>query len=156
MVWHYPEESRNGAISAPHVTSAWRTAVIGCQSWTVDISPPTFQNSNLRERRQRWSKLLHFAWVVDDAKCIVFTRICVCLSVCLQLHAYTIARTRMYLGGVIGNTPSCALLDEFAIGARVVLQWQHNANPSYKLVSTLRYDNLVRTRNVSECSVLSK
>ena len=33
--------------------------------------------------------LLHFAWVVDDAKCIVVTRVCVslCLSVCLpDLH----------------------------------------------------------------------
>jgi len=25
--------------------------------------------------------LLHFAWVVDDAKCTVVTRVCVCLSV---------------------------------------------------------------------------
>ena len=29
--------------------------------------------------------------------------------------------------------PSCALLGGFAIGARVALLWQHNANPSYKL-----------------------
>ena len=30
--------------------------------------------------------LLHFAWVVDDAKCIVVTRVCVsvCVSVCLS------------------------------------------------------------------------
>jgi len=27
--------------------------------------------------------------------------------------------------------PSCALLDGFAIGARVALIWQHNANPNY-------------------------
>ena len=44
---------------------------------------------------------LHFARVVDDAKCIVVTRVCVCvcLSVCLCVcprpHAYTIARTQM-------------------------------------------------------------
>jgi len=33
-----------------------------------------------------WVCLLHFAWVVDDAKCIVVTRVCVsvCLSVCLS------------------------------------------------------------------------
>jgi len=31
----------------------------------------------------------------------------------------------------------------------------NNANPSYKLASTLGYDNIVRTRNVSECSVLA-
>jgi len=41
--------------------------------------------------------------------------------------------------------PSCALLGGFAIGARVALLWQHNANPSYKLVSILRYDDIVRT-----------
>jgi len=29
--------------------------------------------------------------------------------------------------------PSCALLGGFAIGARVALLWQHNANRSYKL-----------------------
>jgi len=39
--------------------------------------------------------LLHFAWVVDDAKCIVAARVSVsvCLSVCPRPHAYTIART---------------------------------------------------------------
>ena len=41
--------------------------------------------------------------------------------------------------------PSCALLGGFAIGARVALLWQHNANPSYKLVSIPRYDDIVRT-----------
>jgi len=47
--------------------------------------------------------LLHFAWVVDDAKCIVVTRVCVCLCVCLSVgvcvcprpYAHTTARTRM-------------------------------------------------------------
>jgi len=49
--------------------------------------------------------LLYFAWVVDDAKCIVVTRVCmsvcvsVCLSVCLSAcprpYAHTTARTRM-------------------------------------------------------------
>jgi len=33
----------------------------------------------------------------------------------------------------------------FAIGARVALLWQHNANPSYKLASIARYDDIVRT-----------
>ena len=41
--------------------------------------------------------------------------------------------------------PSCALLGGFAIGARVVLLWQHNANPSYNLASIPRYDDIVRT-----------
>jgi len=51
--------------------------------------------------------------------------------------------------------PSCALLRGFVIGARVALLWQHNANPSYKLASTLRYDNIVRKQNVNKCSVLA-
>jgi len=44
---------------------------------------------------------LHFTSVVDDAKCIVVTRVCVsvCLSVCLcgcpRPYAHTTARTRM-------------------------------------------------------------
>ena len=33
----------------------------------------------------------------------------------------------------------------FAIGARVALLWQHNANPCYKLASIPRYDDIVRT-----------
>ena len=28
--------------------------------------------------------LLHFAWVVDNAKCIVVMRVCLCVSVCLS------------------------------------------------------------------------
>jgi len=35
-------------------------------------------------------------------------------------------------------------LGGFAIGARVALLWQHHANPSYKLASILRYDDIVR------------
>jgi len=35
--------------------------------------------------------LLHFAWIVDDAKCIVVTRVCVsvCLSAAVCLHYFT-------------------------------------------------------------------
>jgi len=36
-------------------------------------------------------------------------------------------------------------LGGFAIGARVALLWQHKANPSYKLASIPRYDDIVRT-----------
>jgi len=50
------------------------------------------------------------------------------LCVCPRPHAHTIVRTRMYLGGVVGDTPSCALLGGFAIDARDALLWQHNAN----------------------------
>jgi len=47
--------------------------------------------------------------------------------------------------GVVRDAPSCALLGGFAIGARFALLWQHNANPSYKLASIARYDDIVRT-----------
>jgi len=89
--------------------------------------------------------LLHFAWVIDDGKCIVVTSVCVCvcLSVC--------GRTPTLLHGPGCNLaawyrlpPSCALLGGFAIGARAALLWQHNGNPSYKLASSPRYD-IVRT-----------
>jgi len=46
---------------------------------------------------------------------------------------------------VVEAAPTCALLGGFAIGARVVLLWQNNANPSYKLASIPRYDNIVQT-----------
>jgi len=39
------------------------------------------------------SSLLHFAWVVDDAKCLVVTRVCV--YVCPRPYVHTSARTRM-------------------------------------------------------------
>ena len=46
---------------------------------------------------------------------------------------------------MVEAAPSCALLGGFAIGARVALLWQHNANPSSKLASIPRYDDIVRT-----------
>jgi len=73
---------------------------------------------------------LHCAWVVDDAKCILVTRIClsVCLPVCLCLSAA--ARPQCCTGPDVtcGNgrgAPSCALLDGFA--RRVLSLWQHSA-----------------------------
>jgi len=54
--------------------------------------------------------------------------VCVYLSVCPRPHAHTIARTRLQLGGVVGDAPSCALLGRFAIGARVGLLWQRYGN----------------------------
>jgi len=42
----------------------------------------------MRSATKLFSYLLHFAFVVDDAKCIVVTRVCVsmcvCVSVCLS------------------------------------------------------------------------
>jgi len=51
-----------------------------------------------------------------------------CMSVCVSVHG----RTPTLLHGPGCNLgampPSCALLGGFAIGARVALLWQHNAN----------------------------
>ena len=89
---------------------------------------------------------LHFARVADDTKFIVVTSICV--SVCLSVRGCTTTLLHgpgCNLGAWQRLPPSCALLGGFAIGARVALLWQHNANPSYKLASIPRYDDIVRT-----------
>ena len=92
--------------------------------------------------------LLHFTSVVHDAKCIVVTRVCVST-------AYVSVRgcMRKLLYGPGCNLEEwyrgcpCALLGRFAIGARVALLWQHNANPSYKLVSISPHDNINQSIN---------
>ena len=60
--------------------------------------------------------------------------VCVCVSVCLSAavrpHYCTDPDVTW---GMVEATPSCALFGGFAIGARVALLWQHNANRSYKL-----------------------
>jgi len=73
---------------------------------------------------------IKFGVDVDDTKCIVVTRVCVCvcLSTAACLHYCTDPDVTW---GVVGNAPSCELLGGFAIGARVggvALLWQHNTN----------------------------
>jgi len=63
---------------------------------------------------------LLFAWGIDEAKCIVVTAICVCLSLTAFPHYCT------DLDVTWGNG-SCALLGRFAVGARVSLLWEHSA-----------------------------
>ena len=92
--------------------------------------------------------LLHFARVVDDAKCIVVMHVCVCLSAATLLSVCPptlLHGPGCNLAAWYRLPPSCALLGGFAIGARVALLLQHNANPSYKLASIPRYDDIVRT-----------
>jgi len=60
--------------------------------------------------------------LVDDAKCIVVTHVCV--SVCLSAAACPHYCTDLDVTWGSG----CAVLGGFAIGARVALLWQHNAN----------------------------
>jgi len=68
-------------------------------------------------------------------------RLCVCLSTDVHPHYCTDADVTW------GRGRGCPLVVHyfagFAIGARVALLWQHNANPSYKLASIPRYDDIV-------------
>jgi len=91
-----------------------------------------------------------FAWVVDDSKCIVVTRVCV--SVCQSAAAcpHYCTDPDVTWGSGRGCPTCCALLGGFVIGARVALLWQHNVNPSYKLASIPRYDDIVRM--LGECA----
>jgi len=74
-------------------------------------------------------------------------RLCVC--VCLSVRGRTLTLlhgSRCNLGAWWRLPPGCAILGGFAIGARVALLWQYNANPSYKLASIPRYDDIARRR----------
>jgi len=80
--------------------------------------------------------LSHFARIVDDAKCIVVTRVCVyvCVSVCLSAAACLYCTDPDVTWGVVGDAPL------------VVHYWAE-----LQSVNGLRcYGNITRTRNVSE------
>ena len=74
--------------------------------WSVEVCAAEADNSggrlpvNIRHARHA-TRLLHFAWVVDDAKCIVVTRVCVCVcvSVCLSVCLSVRGRTPTILHG---------------------------------------------------------
>ena len=70
------------------------------------------------------------------------TRVCVsvCLSVAVRPHYCTDPDVTWGHGG------GCPLVVHYwADLARVAMLWQHNADPSYKLASIPRYDDIVRT-----------
>jgi len=79
------------------------------------------------------SSSLHFAWVVDDAKCIVVTRVCVSVSLSATacLHYCTDP------GVTWGTGRGCPLVVKYWAD----LQSVHGLR---------RYGNITRTRNVSE------
>ena len=77
-------------------------------------------------------------------------RLSVCLSVCVSVCLSAAVRPHYYTDPDVtwGHGRGCPLvctIGRFAIGARVALLWQRNANPSYKLESIPRYDDIVRT-----------
>jgi len=81
-------------------------------------------------------KLLHFARVVDDAKCIMVTRVCFCLSVCLSLTAFPHYCTDPNV--TWRNGSGCPLVAYYCAELQSVHRFRW-------------YDNIARTRNVSEC-----
>ena len=76
-----------------------------------------------------------------------------CLSVCLSAAVLPHYCTDLDVTWGHGRgCPSCALLGGLAIGARVALLWQHNANPSSKLASIPRYDDSANCRLGGVCA----
>ena len=73
---------------------------------------------------------------VDEAKCIVVTRVCLCVclsaTACLQYCTHPDVTW-----GTVGAPPSCASLGGFAIRARVALLRQHSANAKCQRVLVL-------------------
>jgi len=77
--------------------------------------------------------LLHFASVADDAKCILATGVCVCLPVPCRIPTLL-------------HGPGCNLWNDMACSL-VVHYWA-----DWQSAHGFRcYDNIPRTRNVSEC-----
>jgi len=57
-------------------------------------------------------RLLRFVWVVDDARCILVTCFCLCLSVCGRMPTL-LHEQRCNLSKRYGVLPSCGLLGGF-------------------------------------------
>jgi len=60
-----------------------------CKSARWQNAPPSSHKysycTNTDELLKSFNCSLHFAWVIDDAKYIVVTRVCVCVSVCVSV-----------------------------------------------------------------------
>jgi len=106
-----------------------------CHHTGYKLTSSALQNGNrLFYRKRKVSFTCHItelSWlvrvsrIVDEMYCghpRLFVCLTVSLSVYLRLHAYAIV-----ICGVVEDAP-CAVLGGFAIGARVALLWQHNAN----------------------------
>jgi len=81
------------------------------------------------------TSLLHFAWGIPEAKCILVTAVCVYLSLAAFPHYFTDPDVSW---GMVGVPSSCALLGGFANGARVSLLWQHSAKCKMSAIACIR------------------
>jgi len=80
---------------------------------------------------------------------VLWSRSSVCMSVCLSAAVRPHYCTEPDVtGGMVEAVPLLCTVGRICsrgTPARVALLWQHNANPSYKLASIPRYDDIVRT-----------
>ena len=87
--------------------------------------------SHHRMRGCKW--VYYISRVVDNAKWIVVMAVCV--SICLSLATFPHYCTDPDLTcRIVGVPSSCALLCRFAIGARVLILWQHSAISAWILL----------------------
>ena len=75
---------------------------MGTESWCRRSDVLTVMNHLVDPERMRSREWLHFAWVIDNAKCIVVT--CICLCVCLSVCVSVCGRMPTLLHG-----PGCSL-----------------------------------------------
>ena len=109
------------AVKLKVIASATWLVTTASYKWRGDIVFPNIAFDVTK-------RSLHFTWGVAEAKCIVVTGVCVCVSVCLSLPAFPHHCTDPDVTwGMVGVPHSCALLSGFAIGARVSLLWQYSA-----------------------------
>jgi len=80
--------------------------------------------------------LLHFAWVVDDAECIVVTRVCVYLSVCLTAPVCPHYCTDP--GVTWGSGRGCPLVVQYWVDLQLVHGLCCYGNITRTLVTSLR------------------
>jgi len=67
--------------------------------WSKRLRACVFTRDGRFKRLIYLSTYLYFAWVADDAKCILVTRVYLCVSVCVSAcsspHYHTTARTQI-------------------------------------------------------------
>jgi len=95
----------------------------------------TCENISVSELR---SDLLHFTWVVDDAKCIVVMRVCVCvcLSVCLSAAVRSHCCTDPDV--TLGRGRGCPLVVYYSVDLQSVHGLRCYGNITRTLVISLR------------------
>jgi len=84
-------------------------------------------------------RMLHFAWVVDDAKCIASVCVCVCVCVCVGVCLSATVRPHYCTDPDVtwGSGRGCSLVVHYWADLQSGYEWRCCSN-------------IMRTRNVSE------